>query len=116
MTKEELKNLIDEATKVAKEEATKEAEEKGLNKDETKKYIANKVKEAVDKVKEENPVKDTETEKGPKVYEVYTPVKDFNGEVAGVQFAYGKAIVREGWILNWFKEKGYKVKEIKEAK
>lgn len=54
--------------------------------------------------------------KGPKTYMVYTPVKDFVGEVAGVHFAYGKAQVKAGWVLDWFKEKGYKVEEIKEAK
>lgn len=46
-----------------------------------------------------------------KIYTVYTPVKNYVGEIAGVQFAYGKAEVKEGWILNWFKEKGYKVEE-----
>ena len=35
------------------------------------------------------------------------------GEVAGVHFAYGKAEVKNGWILNWFKEKGYKISEKK---
>ena len=43
------------------------------------------------------------------VYIVETPVPNFNGTVAGVQFAYGKAEVKAGWILNWFKEKGYTV-------
>ena len=46
-------------------------------------------------------------------YIVYTPVKNFNGIVAGVHFAYGKAEVKAGWILNWFKERGYKVEEVK---
>lgn len=47
----------------------------------------------------------------PKVYIVETPVKNFCGiGAAGVQFAYGKAEVREGWVLDWFKEHGYKVK------
>ena len=47
-----------------------------------------------------------------KVYIVETPVKGFCGVgAAGVQFAYGKAEVREGWVLNWFKEHGYKVTE-----
>lgn len=46
-------------------------------------------------------------------YMVYAPVKDFNGEVAGVQFAYGKANVQPGWVLEWFKEKGFKVEEVK---
>ena len=45
----------------------------------------------------------------PKKYLVETPVKNFSGIVAGVHFAYGKAEVYEGHILNWFKKKGYKV-------
>lgn len=45
------------------------------------------------------------------VYIVETPVKNYNGTVAGVQFAYGKAEVRSGWILNWFKENGYIIKK-----
>lgn len=48
-----------------------------------------------------------------KVYLVETQVPNYNGTVAGVQFAYGKAEVYEGWILEWFKEKGYKVTEVK---
>lgn len=102
MTKEELKSLIAEATKNAKAEA----QEKGLSKEDTKKYIA----EVVAKVKEDNPIEEV---KGPKKYLVKTPVKNFNGEVAGVQFAYGKAEVQEGWILEWFKEKGFEVEEVK---
>lgn len=47
-----------------------------------------------------------------KVYIVEAPVKNFCGVgAAGVQFAYGKAEVREGWVLSWFKEHGYKVTE-----
>lgn len=62
--------------------------------------------------KAENAVK--ETKKAEKVYIVETPVKDFCGVgAAGVQFAYGKAEVKEGWVLNWFKEHGYKVSEKK---
>lgn len=50
--------------------------------------------------------------KTPKVYIVETPVKNFCGVGAGgVQFAYGKAEVNEGWVLNWFKKHGYKVTE-----
>jgi hypothetical protein len=45
-----------------------------------------------------------------KVYIVETPVANFCGVGAGgVQFAYGKAEVHEGWVLDWFKEHGYKV-------
>ncbi len=45
------------------------------------------------------------------VYIVETPVKNYNGTVAGVQFAYGKAEVKSGWILNWFRENGYIIRE-----
>lgn len=45
----------------------------------------------------------------PNVYIVETPVPNYNGTVAGVQFAYGQAEVRESWILEWFRESGYKV-------
>lgn len=45
-----------------------------------------------------------------KVYIVEAPVKNFCGVgAAGVQFAYGKAEVNEGWVLNWYREHGYKV-------
>lgn len=61
--------------------------------------------EKVEKV--ENTEKET-------VYIVETPVKNFCGTGAGgVQFAYGKAEVRPGWVLDWFKEHGYKVTEKK---
>ena len=47
-----------------------------------------------------------------KTFIVETPVKNFVGVgAAGVQFAYGKAEVQEGWVLEWFKKKGYKVTE-----
>ena len=52
-----------------------------------------------------------------KVFIVETPVKDFCGVgAAGVHFANGKAEVREGWVLNWFKEHGYTVTEKAEDK
>lgn len=45
-----------------------------------------------------------------KVYIVETPVKGFCGVgAAGVHFAYGKAEVHEGWVLEWYKERGYTV-------
>lgn len=48
----------------------------------------------------------------PKIYIVEAPVKDFCGiGAAGVHFAYGKAEVAEGWVLDWFNEHGYKVTE-----
>lgn len=98
-----LKEVIAEA----KEKAQAEAAEKNLDKDSTKKLIAEYIKEAKEKFETESPMK-------AKKYQVSTPTENFNGEVAGVQFAYGKAIVQEGWILNWFKEKGYEVEEVTE--
>lgn len=48
----------------------------------------------------------------PKMYIVEAPVKNFCGVgAAGVQFAYGKAEVCEGWVLDWYKEHGYTVTE-----
>ena len=52
-------------------------------------------------------IKTVDEVKNTDIYIVETPVKNYNGIVAGVQFAYGKAEVRSGWILNWFKENGY---------
>ena len=52
-------------------------------------------------------IKTADEVKNTDIYIVETPVKNYNGIVAGVQFAYGKAEVRSGWILNWFKENGY---------
>jgi len=53
------------------------------------------------------------TEKKPeKVYIVESPVKDYIGVgAAGIHFANGKAEVKEGWVLNWFRKHGYKVTE-----
>lgn len=48
-----------------------------------------------------------------KTYIVETQVKDFCGIVAGVHFANGKAEVKDGWVLQWLKEHGYKVTEKK---
>ena len=49
-----------------------------------------------------------------KTFIVEAPVKNFCGiGAAGVQFAYGKAEVNEGWVLDWYREHGYKVTEKK---
>lgn len=51
-----------------------------------------------------------------KKYLVEAPNKDYVGVgAAGVQFAYGKAYVHEGWVLDWYKEHGYTVSEVKDA-
>lgn len=50
-----------------------------------------------------------------KKYQVKTPIEDYCGVGAGgIQFAYGKAIVYEGWVLQWYREHGYTVEEIVE--
>lgn len=49
-----------------------------------------------------------------KVFIVEAPVKDYVGVgAAGIHFANGKAEVREGWVLDWYREHGYKVTEKK---
>ena len=117
------------------EKATKEAQAKKLNASQTKLYVDEQVKSAVAELekeektekkaeskqeetkvenkKAENKKAENKVEKKEK-YIVKTPVKNFNGEVAGVQFAYGRAEVKPGWILNWFKEHGYRVEEVSE--
>ena len=51
-----------------------------------------------------------------KTYIVETPVPNFCGVGAGgVQFAYGKAEVKGGWVLEWYRKHGYKVTEKPEA-
>lgn len=43
-------------------------------------------------------------------YIVTSPIPNYNGIGAGeVQFAYGKAEVKEGWVLEWYRERGYKI-------
>ena len=50
-----------------------------------------------------------------KKYLVEAPNKNFNGVgAAGIVFAYGKAYVYEGWVLEWYLEHGYKVTEVKD--
>jgi hypothetical protein len=47
-----------------------------------------------------------------KTFIVETPVPNFCGIGAGgVHFAYGKAEVNEGWVLEWYRKHGYKVTE-----
>lgn len=48
--------------------------------------------------------------KNEKVFIVESPVKNFCGiNAGGVHFAYGKAEVNEGWVLDWYRKHGYKV-------
>lgn len=113
------KNEELESLKISvKEKAIKEAEEKKLNEEQSKLYVKTAVEEAVKKYKEDTSKNDADNEERKTAkeikYIVHTPVKNFCGEVAGVQFAYGKAEVKPGWILNWFKEHGYRVEKVSE--
>ncbi len=48
-----------------------------------------------------------------KKYIVTTPVKNYCGIGAGgIQFAYGKAEVCEGTVLEWYREHGYGIEEV----
>lgn len=50
-----------------------------------------------------------------KKYKIKSPIEGYCGVGAGgVQFAYGTAEVNEGWVCDWYKEKGYEVEEIVE--
>lgn len=41
---------------------------------------------------------------------VESPVGNYCGIGAGgVHFAYGKAEVQDGWVLEWYRNKGYKI-------
>ena len=54
-----------------------------------------------------------QVEQAPKKFKITSPIKGYVGIGAGgVQFAYGQAEVNEGWVCNWYKEKGYTVEEI----
>lgn len=56
-----------------------------------------------------------QVEQEPKKYKITSPIKGYVGIGAGgVQFAYGQAEVNEGWVCDWYKEKGYTVEEIVE--
>lgn len=58
----------------------------------------------------------TTAKKAEKVYIVEAPVKDYVGVgAAGIHFANGKAEVKEGWVLDWYKKHGYKVTEKTDA-
>ena len=118
--------------------ATEKAKAEKMNSAQTKLFVDEEVKKAVDEFEKNNntiPTAPTASNTERKVtsnteqsnlkvteqnietnkenkYIVHTPVKNFNGEVAGVQFAYGKAEVKPGWVLEWFKEKGYRVEEV----
>lgn len=129
-----ISKVTDEATKKAKSDKLNAAQTKLYVDEEVKKALAeydkkmestvipttsvdtNETEAKAENEKEEKttePNKAKETKKvANKKYIVHTPVKNFCGEVAGVQFAYGKAEVKAGWVLNWFKERGYKIEEV----
>jgi hypothetical protein len=55
-----------------------------------------------------------ETVETEKLYTVTSPVANYCGvNAGGVQFAYGKAKVKAGWVLEWYRQHGYKIEESK---
>lgn len=45
---------------------------------------------------------------------ITTPSKGYTGVIAGIPFINGEAETEDNWLISWFTEKGYTVKEIKE--
>ncbi|MFA9375588.1 MAG: hypothetical protein ACERKZ_02425 [Lachnotalea sp.] len=97
------KLTLEEKIAKASETAIKKAEKDGLD----AKATQDAIDTAVQKVKDAD-AKASETEDN--VYNVESPVKGFCGiGAAGVNFAYGKAEVKEGWVLDWYRNHGYTV-------
>lgn len=89
----------------AEETARKKAEKEGL--DEAATQVA--VNEAVAKIQAAKEKAEAEVTFDEDVYIVESPVKGFCGVgAAGVNFAYGKAEIKEGWVLDWYRNHGYK--------
>lgn len=40
---------------------------------------------------------------------IYSPVSGFSGESAGIQFRNGVGETDNPWLIQWFKDHGYKV-------
>lgn len=52
-----------------------------------------------------------------KKFKITSPIPGYCGVGAGgVQFAYGVAEVNEGWVCDWYKNKGYDIEEVIEVK
>lgn len=115
---EAVKKAIEEIETVETVETVETAEETVEN---TAEDTAETTEPTVEEPKKLTNVQKAKTQEKEKVqpkkkgkYIVYTPVPNFVGIVAGVHFAYGKAEVKPGWILQWFKEHGYKIEEVSE--
>ena len=44
---------------------------------------------------------------------IYAPNKGYAGKIAGVSFVNGEGKTENEWLIQWFKNKGYKVVEEK---
>lgn len=44
---------------------------------------------------------------------IYAPNRGYTGKVAGVSFINGEGETEDKWLIQWFKNKGYKVVEEK---
>lgn len=58
------------------------------------------------------PDKPISVEPKEKEYEIYSPNKEFTGVSASVGFANGVGRTKDAYLVEWFKEKGYEVKEV----
>ena len=88
----------------AEETARKKAEKEGLDEAATQ----SAVDEAVAKIQAAKEKAEGAPDEDVSIVE--SPVKGFCGVgAAGVNFAYGKAEVKEGWVLDWYRNHGYKV-------
>lgn len=68
----------------------------------------------------EEPIEDVDVDPEPtkqeeakgKEYEIHAPNKEYSGITASVGFVNGVGRTNDDYLVEWFKEKGYKVKEV----
>ncbi|EPY2290979.1 hypothetical protein, partial [Clostridium sporogenes] len=49
-------------------------------------------------------------------YKILSPNKEYTGISAGVSFANGEGYTGDMWIVEWFKNMGYEIEEVKTSK
>ncbi|WP_033066344.1 hypothetical protein [Clostridium botulinum] len=49
-------------------------------------------------------------------YKILSPNKEYTGISAGVSFANGEGYTADMWIVEWFKNMGYEIEEVKTSK
>ncbi len=104
---------LEEKIEKARETALAKAEKDGLDEVATTEAVEKAVEKVVeaDKKAQEKAAKEAEAQAEKEaVFIVESPVANYCGVgAAGVHFANGKAEVKQGWVLDWYKNKGYKV-------